>query len=92
MSYCATVIYWTSVENSRQKLAVVSDLPRSLVSPTSSFLVWAFFCMEKQYAPTPVLFVWFTWNSCSVCLVYMVQLKLITRLMTKKSKCVEMLK
>ena len=43
MSYCATVIYWTSVENSRQKLAVVSDPNRSLVSAHIIFPCVGFF-------------------------------------------------
>lgn len=48
MLYCATVNYWISVENSRQKLAVVSDLPRSLVPVHMIFFVWTFFCKEEH--------------------------------------------
>ena len=80
--YFATVRGGFDVENSRQKLAVVSDPNRSLVSAHIIFPCVGFFLHGETICS----------NSCSVCLVYMVQLKLITRLMTKKSKCVEMLK
>ena len=79
MSYCATVIYWTSVENSRQKLAVVSDPNRSLVSAHIIFPCVGFFLHGETICS----------NSCSVCLVYMAQLKLNIRLATKKLMFVE---
>jgi len=65
--YFATENQFYLNDNHYQKLAVVSDPPRSLVYKPTPNYYWSglFFCMEKQYAPTPVLFVWFTWRNRS---------------------------